>query len=201
MPTGVWVLHLPERQYQRASGKGRYRAALLAWISWFQLPKAVISFFWDCGEKAVLSVIGIGPVRPNNLSGIIDAVGVWAGALRRIDGRVLAVAVDKGVLCRDPLGAADLVIADDLSFITDAYGIGVNSAGKFDKGVTAIAVYKALPRPAATRYELSDDRSKLVDGMYDAVEGTWGFDRCVSAVAVKKAMQRAPAPVIIQVSA
>jgi hypothetical protein len=84
----------------------------------------------------VLSAIGI--VRPNNLSGIIDAVGVWAGALWRIDAGVLPVAINKTVLWRD--SATGLIKTGDLSFIIDTYRHGANCAGKFDRGVSTMAI-------------------------------------------------------------
>jgi hypothetical protein len=115
------------------------------------LSVAVISFFWDCGEKAVIS--SVVRVISNDLSGIVDAVGDWAGAPWWIDARVLPVAVNKSVLW---LGSATgLIIAGDLPFIIDAYGHGGNSAGKIDIRVSTIAVNKAF---AQARYSASNAR-------------------------------------------
>ena len=72
-------------------------------------------------DEAVVSIVG---VKSDDLSGIVDAVGKGASAPWRINGRVLSIAVDEAVLCRNPRRnprrATDLIVPGDLSFIIDA---------------------------------------------------------------------------------
>ena len=79
---------------------------------------AVISFFWECGEKAVISSVGVVSVISNDLSEIVDAEGNRVNPRWRIDARVLPIAVNKSVLSVG--SATGLIIAGDLSFIIDA---------------------------------------------------------------------------------
>jgi hypothetical protein len=67
-------------------------------------------------DKAVIRIVG--SVISNDLSGIVDAKSKRVNAPRRIDARVLPVAVNKGVLIVG--GATGLIIAGDLSFIINA---------------------------------------------------------------------------------
>ena len=97
--------------------------------------------------------------------------------------------------------ATGLIKAGDLSFIIDAYRLGPDCAGKFDRGVSTMAILKALLIPATACLVLPDDRSKLVDGSYGGVDAAGRINRRVGTVAVKVTVSFAAGAVVDQIIA
>ena len=93
----------------------------------------------------------------DDLATFVDLRGIDSNTPRRINCRVLAVAINEAVF-----GYAGLVISNYLSSVVDAVGDGDDSPRKVDNGVDALAEKEGL-YAAGGQVETPDHLSVVVD--------------------------------------